>query len=344
MAALSWPRQIGVKGELEMKRFLILLLLLWSGLSVARPIEGTRDGGGGVGVRCPGKPIELLDLHEARLHGIHINEYPDAQAKAVELTSRLFATHMYKPHTFDLDMFKKYISEQIVSPLFNGQNFVDEEGKSVTIEFVDSLPLASDVGHYDIAADCSLEQIAFFYDQPHVLKIVRASWDAMDWLNKSMFGAHELVYLFNRQDSLENYDVPTDQITSEPTRRFVGLLFSVNGVTPRFAGAPELNFLLCSDADNQTVFNAYDSGDGEVTIVFDRLAGRSSSYEVTTKVQGTNISTWWQQHNGPELTLPLNFVDEADAPSMSVKIQNSDNVLTTKALSRTMRVTCDMEI
>jgi hypothetical protein len=161
------------------------VLLLGIGAAFLSPIAnaGTRDGGGGIGVRCVSKQketFELLDLYEARGRGsVSLPEPKDARA-ATSLVSDLFARHFWNVDTIPVNQVKSQMHDLIFAPIFNGQPWYNfETQRQERVEYVNYLPLSGDVGAYRIPSNCVLVQIAYYDDKSTALKIVKPLWDKL---------------------------------------------------------------------------------------------------------------------------------------------------------------------
>src|SRR5665213_1823356 len=229
---------------------------------------GTRDGGGGIGVRCPQgtgapKDFELLDLHQARLDGVKVSYDPQMESDAVDLSTTLFANHIWYPATITVTELKQKLAGWFV-PIFNGQDWTDpDDGTVYHFQYVQSLPLSNDIGNYHIAPGCHLEQIAYFDDVANTLSIA-SNWDELDWLDRSALASHELVYFLDRREGMEYFGTNTI-MTSEKSREFIGGLFSEVGIKSYSDSIPASGFAQCADtgsnaADATAIMGAFDNG------------------------------------------------------------------------------------
>lgn len=300
-----------------MNQFARRTLLMIAVFTAAGATAGTRDGGGGVGVRC-GKALEILDMHEGLRRGLKFSQAPQTETAAIELVARRLVTHHWNPATIPVDKLVEIISKDLVGKIFRGEpvTMVDT-GDVHRIEYVNDLPLSKDIGRYDIAPGCHLEQIAYWDDVQKVLRVSEPRLKELDFLGRSILFGHEIQYLIDRKDGLEELFAPQ---TSERVRTFVARLFSDSGLTPRGAGIPT-KFKICDDADydNGNYFWIYDSAPNEVTAVFSILGHRSSMYQMKATWPGVTIADLNDDGPGQGVGASrLQFVDEGDAPEVNV--------------------------
>ena len=180
----------------------------------ATTANGTINGGGGVGLRC-GDKLEMLDVFEARAQGLTFGTL-SSQDEAVRLVSMRIADHYWNPETIPQAKHRSLIASTLVTQIFEGRSFrnaVTNRDENVT--YVGSLPLSNDFGKYKIPTGCALEQIAFFSDEQTQLSIVKAAWNKLDWLSKSVLVAHELVYMMDRREGLNGLLPGGEVVTSE---------------------------------------------------------------------------------------------------------------------------------
>ncbi len=319
--------------------FLIYFLLCQYSNSFAF-VEGTRDGGGGVGVRCQTRneiksSLELLDLHEASIRNQLIMHNPLTEETAIQLTVNLFANHFWNPDTVPLAEYKKILTTEIISHLFRGESFMDfETKKTVKVEFVEDLALSKDIGTYHISKNCQLEQIAYFVDDVESLKISKKRWKELNWVNKAALISHELIYLMDRREGLENLNVFNPKIiTSEQTREFIGTLFSNEKLTSKSDSLPKLNQLLwcLGKRDNYNFdshFWAYENTKGGLTLIWSTVFGLGSMYQIKTELPKSKLK-YFEEQNETEFTIlaPIEFVDEyINRPNLSIEFHKQKNL------------------
>ena len=247
--------------------------------------NGTINGGGGVGLRC-GDKLEMLDVFEAREAGLTFGTLTN-QDEAVRLVSMRIADHYWNPETIPQAKHRALIASTLVAQIFEGRSFRNAaSNRDENVTYVDSLPLSNDFGNYKIPSGCSLEQIAFFSDEKTQLSIVKAAWNKLDWLSKSVLVAHELVYMIDRREGLNGL-LPGGAIaTSESTRRFVGLLLSSVKIPSKSEGLPTgKQIQRCSsngdDEKTATYFYAFKQPKtGFMSLVFKTVLGRTSFYQL----------------------------------------------------------------
>ncbi len=308
-----------------MKTAFTLLFMTLASISFA----GTSDGGGGVGVRCPTGSsdivFEVLDLHEIKLKGEIISNNPTTMDEAIDLSSYKLGNHFYMLSNRPPEQYIKYLKEHIVEKIFKGEPFTNPiNGKTVTIEYVDDLPLSNDIGNYQIKSGCALEQVAYFYDDSNSLKIVSSRWDELSWADRSALVSHEIHYFLDRYNGLEDFGLDTKK-TSERARHFVGMLYSKTGVEPKYKSIPKSGAFVCATNENssrrQTYFAVFPSGINEFTVLFESVQNHSSSY-ATTAIFTSNVSTDLTDRLKGEMNSTQNLKissDEVNA-TFSVKI------------------------
>ncbi len=179
-------------------------------------VEGTINGGGGKGVLCrtgKGEIIEILDFYEARLiHDLVIEDQDLNQEQAIELAARLLSNHFWTPWNIDVESVVEK-SKLMISSAINDIKFITE-GKKLKSTKDSFEPLVEN--------GCEIVQIAVTYDESVIL-VDKTLWDRLDWLNRVALITHELYYFVERLSGVEN---------SISTRRFVGYLFSAEGLWP----------------------------------------------------------------------------------------------------------------
>jgi hypothetical protein len=303
---------------------LLLIATCWSSVAFAVGIGGV-DGGGGVGVRCPAgsgapKNFELLDLQEARINGLVVTQNPQSLDTAANLVADLLGVHNWVPDDAPLgDLETSYLG--IIQPILSEQSY-----QGLNIQIVGNLPLSTDIGTYQILPGCQLEQVAYFDDTTSTLSIA-ANWDDLDWLDRAALVTHELTYLAERQKALEYYAVGGN-MTSVRARAFVGQLFSTSSVDPLAASIPSSGYANCASGNNDpnpTGFFAWDDGAGNVTATFETIIGYDSLYQMKASFVGVSLSQLLQNGSagGVNVSAPLQFMNEPDAPSFIVQITMS---------------------
>lgn len=285
-----------------MKNLMILVLLLAAPLAQA----GKAGSGGGVGVRCEQKgTFELLDLHEGKRRGLNYNFSATSKDEAVRVVSDIFAKHFWNRDTVAIEKSKKVLADRIVGPIFAGKPFFNfKTERFEKVEFVDALPLSDDIGRYDIDKGCKLEQIAYFSDKSENLSIVKSKWEELSLLGKAALVGHELAYMLDRREALENSanEINNASLTSERTRYFVASLFSTTGMVEKSRGVP-VKPLNCTSqlglgGDNLTYFYTYPSGQSEFSSVFNVLHGYSSLYQIKAVFKDAELRELTDFHNG----------------------------------------------
>lgn len=257
---------------------------------------GTRDGGGGVGVRCPlqngGTTIELLDIHEGTLRGLGFPYSPQSDSDISDFSAKAIASQFWNPWSSPMAEYISGLKTQLFDGILNGSGFKNfETGKYVLITYTDSLPLSKDIGRYDIRQGCSLEQVAYFDDERSTLFIARPAWNELSGFSKAALMIHELIYAENRLDGLEYAGTSqAGPISSERSRQFVSSMLSIQGLKPKAYGVPVTNTMRCfdqqSDEHHQTSYFIYDSAPNEVTFVLMLTDGLFSPYSATARIVG----------------------------------------------------------
>ncbi len=255
-------------------------------------VDGTINGGGGIGIRCQGK-LELLDLYEARKSGLSLIKPLASQQQATIFVADRMARHFWNPDTIPHDEYAAGLRKYITTPIFEGKAFMNygtEKMEDVT--FVNSLPLSNDLGKVEVPKNCGLEQVAYFSDSKTSLSIVEAAWNEMDWLSKSALVTHELLYLVDRRYGFENMKSNKPLYTSEQTRKIVGHLMSTTPFPTHSDGLPNRSLIeTCStdisvnDADI-TYFYAFENPTTKhLSLIFNQIYDYSSNYQMRADFQ-----------------------------------------------------------
>jgi len=306
----------------------ILAVLFSFSLSAKATSIGGSDGGGGIGVRCmdsTGKTssFELLDLYEARQRNLQINHSLKNATEATNLVEDLIYPHFWNPDTIPISELKKKSFDALLS-IFTETPYIGPDDLLTNVQFGPDLPLSSDIGHYNIPAQCRLEQIAYFSDTKNTLHISQSHWNELDWLNRSALVAHEMVYLVERREGLENFGKGGGKITSELSRNFVGSLFSTASVTSKSTTIPLSTYFSCGDSspnqDHRTYFYAFSENNG-LSAVFNMIQGWGSVYQLKAHFSGTALEELINTQLGEiHETVPLTFTDQPNAPSFELQI------------------------
>jgi hypothetical protein len=98
-----------------------------------------------------------------------------------------------------------------------------------------------------------------------LIQIDRQYWDLLDITNKAALIYHEWIYMFRR--SMDNETV------SDNTRAFIGRLFSMNQLTPKYFDMPSNGYTLCRGHNHAPViFYFYQSNvDHRNVITFQQI-------------------------------------------------------------------------
>ena len=284
--------------------------------------QGTVNGGGGIGIRCGGR-LQTLDLFEAKQSGLTLIAPPDSQVATIDLVSKTFANHFWNIDTIPTDQLATTIAKEILSPIFEGRPFKNAQtNKSESVTFVESLPLSGDLGKYLLPNGCSLEQIAYFSDGNTTLSIVRSAWNELDWLSKGILAAHELIYMMDRRDGLENLRADKSTQTSESTREFVGRLFTVESVPSFTDNIPSVDKIyICRSVrvpdGALTYLYAFNrTGSPKLSFVFNEILGHQSFYQMRVDFDGLTLETL--------LNTPEGIASEAKSIKLTGFKQNPD--------------------
>ncbi len=285
-----------------MKLFIALLISLTSTFA----FRGTSDGGGGVGVRC-GNQLEVLDKYEASLRGLELVEEPSSLPGTARLISEKLGHHFWAPGRISSGPYINHLNKTVVTKFLNGESFYNSFMNGRTqISYVNSLELSDDFGHYEIDDNCRLEQIAFFNDIENRLYIHLQRWNELSWLNKAFLVSHEIHYFMDRYKALDYVGMGGREVTSERIRKFVGNLYSVDGVESKYHGIPKISKYRCEtniDGQRPTMFYFFDGEDG-AEMAFSRIHGYSSSYKTKVELWDSTINEYldFGHHGGNSLT------------------------------------------
>lgn len=256
---------------------------------------GTVNGGGGAGVQC-GDHVEMLDVFEARQAGLTLADVPSSEKDAIQLVSERIARHYWNVQTIPLDQSTEVTAKTWIAPIFEGQPIMNPETKKQEkVEYVESLPLSNDFGKVEVPVGCNLVQIAYFLDSETQLSIVKSLRDKMDFLSKGVLAAHEVIYLVDRRDSIENLKSKDSVHTSKLTRDFIGKLFSTEPPPSKSSGVPPKGRVyrcLGISADKSgTYFYAFDSEKtGKLSLVFTAIYDHSHLYQMRSDFTGLTLN------------------------------------------------------
>ncbi len=313
------------------KSFIVLGAILLSSACLA----GTRDGGGGVGVRCPGAngrtSFELLDISEARLNGLEFQYNPQSNDEISSLAAKLISNHFWNPWTTSMPDYYSKLKLDLFDRVLNRQGFMDPlKNKFISITFVDSLPLSNDFGEYRTLPGCNLEQIAYFDDAMSTIYFAEPRWKELDGLNRTALILHEIAYSEFRTDGLERAGDPTHaSTTSENSRRFVSLLLSTNGLMSKTFGVPTSGYADCWNTNSidskaplkdLTSFFIYNSSLSQVTMVMAMNNGFASDYSVRAILSGVQIQDFLDVKKTFHIKTSIELTGEKDAPKFNLEI------------------------
>lgn len=280
---------------MELRKKIIVLFTLLIGASYS--YAGGMEGGGGVGVRC-GDKLEMLEVHESHLMRLELVATPNSEKEAINISSKIVGEQSWLPLFQSKEELVEFLKDAVIRPMFTGQPFLmsDIDGQATTgsIEYVTDLPFSNDVGNYRINPGCKLEQIAYFSDGDKSLKIVKSSWDKLDWLSRMVLIGHEAIYSGDRDmKNLRDLKLEQKPKTSEWTRYFISKLFSLQGLLANSEGLPESNYQECTgiqndNGDTYTHFYIYKTESGS-TAIFDFIAGRSESYQIKSNFKDLDL-------------------------------------------------------
>jgi hypothetical protein len=297
---------------------------------------GTVNGGGGKGVAClkDGKQtVEVLDLYEAKnLYNLEINAAPEGEDQAEEYLVNLVARHYYENKTDNYSEYVELTKNSIRKFITNKIKFIESDNK---------LTNTSDSFEPLIGKDCSIVQIATFYDETALL-IDRSLWVQLDWTNKMALLAHEYFYYQGRLKGASN---------SIMSRKFVGQLFSTKGVRPLSDGVPsdKTKVLQCFIRDSNRakvgealVFDTVDPKNGSneiemMEIVFTNLLAQPIMFRTSALITGVHLEHFrndiqmggrWStellvdSYDHSSKTIIGSYSFSADKKSISFKIHN----------------------
>ncbi len=272
------------------KTFTILITLL-----VSLPIyaRGTSSGGGGVGVRCPlsnGKTsLETLDIHESKLKGMKYKLNPNSLGDAIDLSSKLVATHYFSGRFEYLSQYIEFMKKRFFKNLFLGRPVKESDtGNWIHQKYVSHLNLSNDYGNYQIKPECHLEQIAFFNDKKSILFINKTLFDEMNYLHQAVLITHEMIYFLERNyPSLHDLNSTTKR-TSEVTRHFAGKLYSHKGTKTKLRVSEQTKSIVCenntSDPNKFTEFRVFPNLDGTFSLLLNDSHGHTSPFRISSVI------------------------------------------------------------
>ena len=298
----------------------------WSGI----------DGGGGVGVSCNNNGIitfELLDIHEARLKGYSFSSFPQSQKEAIQLLGELVSNHFWNPDTIPLEEMIRQNIKHFIKPIFEKAPSIDlaQYGKIKIVFQKKPLSLSRDIGAYNIKPNCKLEQVAYLNDQKKILTIVEENWNKLNWLDRAALVGHELLYLVDRTESIQNVAVSSQSINSVRSRKFIGQLFSDAGVVSKSNGLPGIKKLYTCyeelEDDERMIYGYFYQNKNDVSFVFNIIHGKGSLYQLTANFSKIIVSDLLEnsQANFSEITF-LEFEGQKEMPMFLIRLtrQGSD--------------------
>lgn len=275
-----------------LKKLFFILLLTIANLSLATGV----DGGGGVGVKCPNKEIELLDIHEGKLKGLTYNENFSSLNEASDSMAKLLGYHIWRPDSSPPAEFSSAIKRLIFVPLLSEKEIIQLGEKTLKVKFVTSeLPFSDDLGSYRIKGHCRLVQLALWDDEKATLTISRKYWGELSYFNKSALVLHEFSYVTDREESLENILHNTETKVSERTRDFVSRLLSEQKITPTFSPFFDYETRYEMDAYDSRTFAYLKEENGNTFVYFNELKGYVSFYSVSIKLDQLTIKDLQRQ-------------------------------------------------
>ncbi len=299
--------------------------------------EGTINGGGGVGIQC-GDHIEMLDIYEARQAGLKLVDLPASEDAAIQLVSSRIAEHFWNIETIPVNELAQMHAKNYIGPIFQALPIWNiETKKQEDVEYVNSLPLSNDLGKVTPPAGCSLVQIAYFSDSKTKLSIVKPIWDKLDLLSKGFLAAHEVIYLFDRRDSIENLLSKNPVHSSQLTRKFVGQLFSDTPPVPESNGVPSKeNVYRCAreGSDNLgTYFYAFENKrTGKLSLVFNAIYDHNYLYQMRADFNKLTLSNVIGDSGEAKEVIPLKFTGVEQASGFEVAIEQKTSVVTFQLL------------
>lgn len=193
---------------------------------------GVSSSGGGFAVVCRNSSnritsAELLDLFEARLiQGLK-------PAPATGDLAKDFEASVRRTYTLQLGEPEVVKSWPTLSQYAKIEPFLDHV---IWIQNDSDLPQINDLGSTAalsfLQSGCQIEQIALMQDPADQIFIRQDVWKAFDTANQAALIQHESFYKMSR-----NYVLVPDK-TSEPIRKLVGLIFSVDHLEGVIDGMP----------------------------------------------------------------------------------------------------------
>lgn len=218
-------------GDMKSLQLSVLgLSLCVTNLSASAFTRGPISSGGGMAVACADS-VKLLDYHEAEVIYKEKN-VAKATGNLFEDYSRLTYNAYHLQGHFVPDYQK--LSQRNLNYFFENVEWV-EKG---------SLPFLNDQGQTaDIPSDCSLEQLAIWYDTDGTIKIDQDLWNRMDTINQAALIKHEVWYAHERK---------LQELNSESTRRYVQQMLTPQVQIPAPLGTEDAEYFCTSNKTDRS--------------------------------------------------------------------------------------------
>lgn len=257
----------------------LMNLVIFAGFA-AQAHAGVGSTGGGMAVVCSdpfGGPdkAELLDVYEARL---------DSTKTVMRATGSLegdyyrLIRNIHRLQGYSSPMTSPKEARKSLKKFLSIVEWVGEE---------EELPFLGDQGKTpEIPENCTLKQLAIFFDDQNLVKIKESIWKLLDSLNKAALPHHELFYESERDNAETN---------SESSRSYVRQAVTQNGYTPVTQGSESAQTECAAKGNGVTSFfvrsepNA--QGTEDLTLQFTQVGGRPLLVKTTMKVEDIVFAT-----------------------------------------------------
>jgi hypothetical protein len=148
----------------------------------------------------------------------------------------------------------------------------------------------------------------------------------MDFLSRAILSAHEVIYLVDRRDSIENLKSKDGVHTSKLTRDFIGKLFSDQVPPSKSSGVPPKGSVYrCQGKSTEksgTYFYAFDDETtGKLSVAFNAIYDLSHLYQMRTDfTELTLASLTDEQGDDFKEKAPLKFTGLSSSSGFEIEL------------------------
>ncbi|MBC7465951.1 MAG: hypothetical protein H7256_08155 [Bdellovibrio sp.] len=294
---------------------LLLVLGIWFNSHLAVAAIGGIGDGGGQAVVCRDEnsqivSAELLDIYEAKNFFLFDLKY-DSKLSTLDLARQKakivgesmalgLSTSKWTSTIGNIPTDSYELSSKLLSTWPSKVDVATEwvewlESNSKRIPSGVAIPAVGD-SHPRIVPSkkgCQIEQVAIYKDGNRSIYFVEDIWQKFDSLSQAALLLHESIYFQIRQ---------TGDLTSDRTRKIVGLLFANYNFTPLLAGTPNV-VLSCWTTDPEAKFRflIYDVLDKTATANFLVWNGQSAVNQIKTSLAATPFKKYFKLPSEPNI-------------------------------------------